>query len=73
MNLPLEKPPKNLIINYSFKTLPDEKEKIISRLQSENKNVAMIGDGINDVLLLRKQMLELLSALVRKSRLILQM
>jgi Cu+-exporting ATPase len=36
------------IINYSFKTLPDEKEKIISRLQSENKNVAMIGDGIND-------------------------
>jgi Cu+-exporting ATPase len=36
------------IENFSFKTLPDEKEKIISGLQSENKNVAMIGDGIND-------------------------
>ncbi|MDZ4712725.1 MAG: heavy metal translocating P-type ATPase [bacterium] len=36
------------IKNYSFKTLPEEKEKIITRLQSENKNVAMIGDGIND-------------------------
>ncbi len=36
------------IKNYSFKTMPDEKEKIISKLQSENKNVAMIGDGIND-------------------------
>lgn len=36
------------IKNYSYKTLPDEKEKIISRLQSENKIVAMVGDGIND-------------------------
>ncbi|MBS1517431.1 MAG: cadmium-translocating P-type ATPase [Bacteroidetes bacterium] len=36
------------IKNYSFKTLPDEKEKIISNLQGKNKNVAMIGDGIND-------------------------
>ena len=36
------------ITNYSFKTLPDEKEKIVTNLQSENKNVAMIGDGIND-------------------------
>ncbi|MEO8665091.1 MAG: heavy metal translocating P-type ATPase [Ignavibacteria bacterium] len=36
------------IKNYSYKTLPEEKEKIISKLQSENKNVAMIGDGIND-------------------------
>jgi Cu+-exporting ATPase len=36
------------IKNYSYKTLPDEKEKIISRLQSEKKTVAMIGDGIND-------------------------
>ncbi|MEO8447876.1 MAG: heavy metal translocating P-type ATPase [bacterium] len=36
------------IKNYSYKTLPEEKEKIITRLQSENRNVAMIGDGIND-------------------------
>lgn len=36
------------IKNYSYKTLPDEKEKIISGLQSEKKIVAMIGDGIND-------------------------
>ncbi len=27
---------------------PAEKEKIISKLKSENKNVAMVGDGIND-------------------------
>ncbi len=36
------------IEKYSFKTLPDGKEKIISGLQSEGKKVAMIGDGIND-------------------------
>jgi len=36
------------IKNFSYKTLPDEKERIITRLQSEKKIVAMIGDGIND-------------------------
>lgn len=34
--------------NYYYDVLPDEKQKIISLLQSQGKNVAMIGDGIND-------------------------
>jgi len=36
------------IKDFSFKTLPDEKEKLVSSLQNKGKNVAMIGDGIND-------------------------
>lgn len=36
------------IQNFTFKTLPDEKEKIVSGMQAEKKNVAMVGDGIND-------------------------
>ncbi len=34
--------------NYYYDVLPDEKQKIVSLLQSQGKNVAMIGDGIND-------------------------
>jgi P-type Cu+ transporter len=36
------------IKNFSFKTLPEDKERIVSDLQANNRNVAMIGDGIND-------------------------
>ena len=36
------------ITSFSYKTLPESKEKIVADLQSENKNVAMVGDGIND-------------------------
>lgn len=36
------------IENFSSKVMPAEKEKIVSRLQAEGKNVAMVGDGIND-------------------------
>lgn len=34
--------------NYYYDVLPGDKQKIISQLQSQGKNVAMIGDGIND-------------------------
>lgn len=36
------------ISKFSYKTLPDEKEKIVADLQSKGGNVAMVGDGIND-------------------------
>ncbi len=36
------------IKNYYYQILPDKKQEIISNLQSNGKNVAMIGDGIND-------------------------
>ena len=36
------------IDNYTSKTLPDEKEKIVSGLQSKDRIVGMVGDGIND-------------------------
>lgn len=36
------------ITNFSYMTLPDEKEKIITELQQNGKIVAMVGDGIND-------------------------
>ncbi|MBX7043640.1 MAG: cadmium-translocating P-type ATPase [Ignavibacteria bacterium] len=36
------------IENYTSKTLPDEKEKIVSGLQAKDRIVGMVGDGIND-------------------------
>jgi Cu+-exporting ATPase len=36
------------IEDYSSRTLPDEKEKIVTSLQEKHKIVGMVGDGIND-------------------------
>lgn len=36
------------IKNYYYQILPDKKQEIISGLQSKGRNVAMVGDGIND-------------------------
>lgn len=36
------------IEDYSSRTLPDEKERIVTALQSKSRNVGMVGDGIND-------------------------
>jgi len=36
------------IDNYYYQVLPDKKQEIISKMQTEGNTVAMIGDGIND-------------------------
>ncbi len=36
------------IDEYYYQVLPDKKQEIISKMQSEGRTVAMIGDGIND-------------------------
>ena len=39
---------KSGIKHYQSKVLPQDKENLVSKLQSEGKTVAMVGDGIND-------------------------
>ncbi len=36
------------IADYHYQILPDKKQEIIESFQKENRNVAMVGDGIND-------------------------
>lgn len=54
-----EEPTKHLarylnIENYYAQTLPQDKSKIVERLQKEGKKVCFVGDGINDSVALQK-------------------
>lgn len=47
---------ENAILNYNIigRSTPDQKVKFVEILQNHNQKVAMIGDGINDVLALKQ-------------------
>jgi len=40
--------------NYFYDILPEEKAEIVERLQKEGKKVAVVGDGVNDVIAMEK-------------------
>lgn len=53
--LPTQKLARELGIDHAFaEVLPEQKAKIIAQLQAQGKSVCYIGDGINDVIALKK-------------------
>lgn len=42
------------ITDYYYEVLPSDKDKIVTKYQEEGKNVAFIGDGVNDSIALQK-------------------
>ncbi|HEV7509220.1 MAG TPA: heavy metal translocating P-type ATPase [Thermoanaerobaculia bacterium] len=52
---PTQKLAKELGVDHYFATaLPEEKSKIIERMQRDGKSVCFVGDGINDAIALKK-------------------
>lgn len=42
------------ITDYYYEVLPSDKDKIVTKYQEEGKNVAFVGDGVNDSIALQK-------------------
>lgn len=40
--------------NYYYETLPQDKAKLVEKLQKEGRRVCFIGDGINDIIAMKK-------------------
>ncbi len=40
--------------NYFYEVLPQDKAKIVEKLQQQGKSVCFIGDGVNDVVAMKK-------------------